>query len=252
MRMYENGGAAVVYLDYKTPSMSSAQAVTNLWHIPSTPPSSDFTAIPRAGSAPLSVQFTDASTDATGWSWNFGDGGTSLLQNPSHTYAAGGPYAVSLIASNAFGTNTATKTGYITLGSFAPGFFASYYRGQSWSELAGTQIDPSIHFSDTGGSSWPSPIVGRQDNFSVMWDGYLSVPVEADYSFTLTSDDGSWLWVDETQLIDNGGLHGSTAITRSTHLTAGYHHIVVKMFENGGIAIADLSYSPTGSIYSLP
>jgi hypothetical protein len=49
--------------------------------------------------------------------------------------------------------------------------------------------------------------------------------------------------VDEVQLIDNGGLHGSTAVTQTTHLTAGYHHIVVKMFENTGSAVANLDYA---------
>jgi len=33
VRMYENAGAAVVYLYYQTPSMSSPQLVTNVWHI---------------------------------------------------------------------------------------------------------------------------------------------------------------------------------------------------------------------------
>ncbi len=42
------------------------------------------------------MDFTDASLHATGWSWNFGDGGTSLLQNPSHTYADTGTYTVTL------------------------------------------------------------------------------------------------------------------------------------------------------------
>ena len=48
----------------------------------------------------LNVTFTDSSTDPDGsvvaWAWNFGDGATSSLQNPSHTYGASGTYTVSL------------------------------------------------------------------------------------------------------------------------------------------------------------
>jgi hypothetical protein len=52
----------------------------------------DFTFVPNA----LVVAFTDQSTNATTWTWDFGDGGTSTLQNPSHTYAADGDYLVCL------------------------------------------------------------------------------------------------------------------------------------------------------------
>jgi PKD repeat protein len=253
VRMYENAGGAVVSLAYSTPSMASSHIVTNLWHIPSTAPTADFNGMPRAGPAPLVVQFTDLSIDAQAWSWNFGDGTPpATTKNPAHTYTVAGTYPVSLTTSNAFGSATATKPGYITVGSFSPGFLASYYQGQTWTTLAGTRIESGIHFSDQGGSTWPRDMVGRQDDISVQWDGYLFVPAEADYSFTLTSDDGSWLWVDESQLINNGGDHGSTAVTRSTRLTAGYHHLVIRMYENGGQAVADLSYSPSGSVWHIP
>ena len=49
-------------------------------------PTASFTASPTSGTAPLNVQFTDTSTGApTSWAWDFGDGGTSTSQSPSHT-----------------------------------------------------------------------------------------------------------------------------------------------------------------------
>ncbi|HTL81038.1 MAG TPA: PKD domain-containing protein [Bacteroidia bacterium] len=53
--------------------------------------------------------FTDASTNATSWSWDFGDSQTSTLQNPSHTYATTGSYTVTLIVTNGCGTDTITQ-----------------------------------------------------------------------------------------------------------------------------------------------
>lgn len=53
--------------------------------------------------------FTDASYDADTWSWNFGDGTTSTLQNPTHTYSVAGTYTVTLTVSNGITTDTETK-----------------------------------------------------------------------------------------------------------------------------------------------
>ena len=83
---------------------------------PAAPPATAFTATPTAGLAPLTVQFTDTSTRGpTSWLWSFGDGGTSTEQNPQHTYATPGLYSVTLTATNEYGSDTETKTNYITV-----------------------------------------------------------------------------------------------------------------------------------------
>src|SRR5437016_3624704 len=83
----------------------------------------DFTGSPTSGTAPLTVQFTDASTGSpTSWAWDFQNDGTvdSTAQNPSFAYAAAGTYTVSLKVTNGSGTSTKTKTGYITVGPAPP------------------------------------------------------------------------------------------------------------------------------------
>ena len=55
------------------------------------------------------VAFTDASTDATSWNWDFGDGMNSTNQNPTHTYLLNGSFIVSLVAGNQCGSDTTTK-----------------------------------------------------------------------------------------------------------------------------------------------
>jgi PKD repeat protein len=81
-------------------------------------PSAEFYATPTIGTGLLVVSFTDASLNGpTYWNWNFGDGGTSTTQNPTHTYglvSALTQYNVQLIAGNYFGASTITKTNYIT------------------------------------------------------------------------------------------------------------------------------------------
>jgi PKD repeat protein len=80
------------------------------------PPTADFVGSPTSGCSPLTVNFTDQSTgDITSWSWDFGDGGTSTQQNPSHTYNSPGTYTVSLTVTGPGGSDTNTKTNYITV-----------------------------------------------------------------------------------------------------------------------------------------
>lgn len=60
------------------------------------------------------AQFTDLSSvtggTITGWNWNFGDAGTSNVQNPLHNYTIPGPFTVSLtVTSNKGCTNTRTQ-----------------------------------------------------------------------------------------------------------------------------------------------
>ncbi len=82
-------------------------------------PTADFTADVNLGEAPLLVQFTDTSQPGSGaidtWQWSFGDGATSALQNPAHTYTTPGAYNVVLTVSTGVGSNTMTKTGYVTV-----------------------------------------------------------------------------------------------------------------------------------------
>jgi PKD repeat protein len=253
--MYENGGGAVVHLEYSTPTVART-FVTNLYHTPNTPPFSDFTGVPRVGTAPLTVQFTDTSIDASSWSWDFGDGSpASYAQNPLHTYTTGGSYNVSLTTTNGIGSNTVSKDNYIVIGSLTPGFLGTYYPNQDWTAPGYIRSPPDtrIRFADISGNTttqldptdeigWPLSTLPSDEHFSVTWDGYWYVPVAGTYDFLLKSDDGSWLWIDESLVVDNGGLHSPQIRYGSATLSEGYHHIVVKMFEQTGQAVARLDY----------
>ena len=78
------------------------------------PVTAAFTAHPTSGNRTLTVEFTDQSTGTiSGWSWDFGDGGTSAAQNPSHAYRSVGSFTVSLTVSGPGGSDVETKTDYI-------------------------------------------------------------------------------------------------------------------------------------------
>ena len=80
-------------------------------------PTADFTANVVQGCAPLVVQFSNTSANTspgTTWQWTFGNGASSVLQNPSTAFTQPGQYTVTLTATNpGGGSHTKTVTGFI-------------------------------------------------------------------------------------------------------------------------------------------
>ncbi len=128
------------------------------------------------------------------------------------------------------------------------GIKAYYYTDEHWSNLAKVRIENEIWYADSasGWSSdipnWPAPIIGKTDEFSVKWVGYLYVSESGNYTFYLTSDDGSWLWIDGNLIIDNGGLHAPREKSATVYLTKGFHPIEIKFFEHHGGAVIRLEW----------
>jgi PKD repeat protein len=82
-------------------------------------PTAAFIGTPTSGTDPLTVQFTDQSTNGpTAWSWDFDNNGTtdSTAQNPIHTFTVG-LYSVQLVATNSAGSGGLTKFNYISVSS---------------------------------------------------------------------------------------------------------------------------------------
>ena len=77
-------------------------------------PVAAFVGSPQSGYAPLTVSFTDLSTNfPTGWVWSFGDSGISFDKNPTYTYTTPGIYDVSLTSSNTGGASSNSQSAYI-------------------------------------------------------------------------------------------------------------------------------------------
>jgi PKD repeat protein len=162
-----------------------------------------FSASPTMGSAPLTVQFTDLSTNSpTSWSWNFGDGtGTSTVENPSYTYSTAGTYTVTMTATNTAGSNQATsqtiivspasETPQVTLVTIAtptpvPTFPSLTFSGtptsgaapltvQFTTSTSGTPTSWSWDFGDGGSSKVQNP------SYTYVIPGIYTVTLTANY-----------------------------------------------------------------------
>jgi len=105
---------------YATPSSYSVKltatnslgstSVTQSVNVSPGAPIADFTFGPFQPATGQAVTFTDASgQNPTSWFWEFDDGTTSRVKNPTHTYSVGNTYRVSLTATNAYGSSSVAK-----------------------------------------------------------------------------------------------------------------------------------------------
>lgn len=107
---YSSSGSFTITLTASNAGGSSNIAHALTVNAKATGPISSFTYSPSSPLTAGSVAFTDTSTgNPTSWSWSFGDGATSTLQNPSHIYATKGSFSVTLAATGSSGTVSSTQ-----------------------------------------------------------------------------------------------------------------------------------------------
>ncbi|MAD78128.1 MAG: hypothetical protein CMJ51_02005 [Planctomycetaceae bacterium] len=121
-----------------------------------------------------------------------------------------------------------------------PGVAASYYvlpndtailPDFNGLESYATSIHERIDFPSTNGEFADT---GRNDDFGVVWTGWLDIPTSGNWTLGTESDDGSRLFIGDEVVVDNDGLHGMQSRSGTIGLDAGRHAIRVEFFERGG------------------
>ncbi len=166
-KIYSDSGTYTVALTSTGPGGSDTETKTDYIVVNEPAPVASFSGTPLSGQVPLTVNFSDASTGViTAWSWTFGDGGSSALQNPSYTYGVAGNYTVSLTAFGPGGSDTNVLTDYIAVADLPP---AAEFSGSPLTGVAphavsfanlttGVATDYAWNFGDGGSSSLTNPI----------------------------------------------------------------------------------------------
>ena len=139
-------------------------------------------------------------------------------------------------------TYTATFTAStVPVGVGLPGY---YFNNQNFTGTVVTRLDPTVDFNWGTGA----PVAGiAADTFSVRWTGQVRAKVTGTHTFFTTSDDGVRLFVNNVQVINNWTDHSATENSGTIALTAGQlYDIRMEFYENGGQAVARLSWSAPG------
>jgi PKD repeat protein len=147
----------------------------------------DFTATPRSGYAPLTVQFSDYSTGTpTSWKWDFNNDGIidSQVQNPTYTYQTPGVYSVKLKAETLFKTNEITKSNYITVSELVlPNYTYTNFDDQINVEFSGLPNNPETVVNPDASGINTSANVGKWVR-STGLDSHIFAVLDSKIDFT--------------------------------------------------------------------
>ncbi len=86
----------------------------------------------------------------------------------------------------------------------------------------------------------------RDQHYALIFDGFLGVPEDGTYTFFLTSDDGSRLFIGDLEVVDNDGRHGTAEVRGQIILRAGRHPIRIEYFQGRGFQDLQLDYAGPG------
>jgi hypothetical protein len=219
---------------------------------PDTQPPSAPQALAATGATQTSISVSwSASTDNVGVAgYTLYRGGVKVGSTGATSYTFGGlscgtNYTLAVEAHDAKGNRSAASQ--ITASSTAcpppscpTGAYVTQYHGNT--TLSGTPVlqrcESAINYdwgSGSPGANVPS------DRFSTRWTGTFSFAAGS-HQFTATADDGIRIWVDGTPLIDSWKDQAPTTYQAARILTAGEHVVKVEYYENGGGAVARLSW----------
>jgi|GEM_PF-1971379 len=183
------------------------------------------------------------------YEWDFGDGNTTTGEVVDHTYAESGQYTVALtVTGDGGGTDTVERTidvsGYepaIDPGTVVQGVEYDYYEAEG-QYGALTDVDWSNPTRSGTTDAIDLDPSHRGDDFAFQHQTYLDVPEDGIYTFYTNSDDGSVLFVDGTEVVDNRGEHPAEEASGQIALEGGYHNVTVRYFERGGQEVLSASY----------
>jgi hypothetical protein len=86
----------------------------------------------------------------------------------------------------------------------------------------------------------------RKEKYALLFEGYIWIKQEGIYDFFTRSDDGSKLFIDGQQVVNNDGEHGSVEAGGKAALKKGYHQLRVEYFDSGGGNELKVLWQPPG------
>lgn len=129
--------------------------------------------------------------------------------------------------------------GEVHLRPLRPNLQAAVYRG-AWEQLPDFDKLTPVERVETAGLDLSA--AGRRDNFGLVFEGFLPIEKNGQYTFHLGSDDGSRLLIDGIEIIRNDGIHPHETKSATTKLEAGPRPVRIEYFERAGGESLTLEY----------
>lgn len=123
------------------------------------------------------------------------------------------------------------------------GLHYEYYEG-TWNSLP--DFDSLTPVAAGVAQNFDVGLRQRDDNFALRFTGYIEIKTAGTYMFYTNSDDGSKLYIDDSLVVNNDGLHGAQDASGVVNLAAGKHKIVVTYFERTGAQVLTVSFAGAG------
>jgi alpha-L-fucosidase len=86
----------------------------------------------------------------------------------------------------------------------------------------------------------------KEQYFGYEFAGFIHIEKAGSYTFFLTTNDGSRLYVDDMMVINNDGLHPAAEVSRQLNLAEGYHSFLIRYFQEGGTHHFQLEWQGPG------
>jgi hypothetical protein len=125
-------------------------------------------------------------------------------------------------------------------GKLLPGLSMNYYEG-NWQALPDFSKLKPLKNRITGKIEIPS--FAHNENFAVVFTGYIDIQKDGIYYFSSNTDDGSRIYVGNTLVVDNDLSHGPTDVEGAIALKSGKYTIKIEFFQGGGGKLLEVNYA---------
>ena len=85
-----------------------------------------------------------------------------------------------------------------------------------------------------------------EDKWGARYSGYITVPADGMYTFSVNADDGAKLFLGSLEIVDNDGLHSAHEASGAVALRAGTYPIAVSHFDRGSEDILEVRITGPG------
>ena len=152
------------------------------------------------------------------------------------------PYSSAVLIRN--GSATSNLLPAVNASNTVNGLDYKYYEAGNYSVVPDFSTISPVKTGNT--NNFDISVASRTDNFAINFTGYINIPSDGQYTFYLSSDDGTLLYIDGIQVVNNDGTHAFIQQSNGIGLKAGLHSISVGYFNATGDKGLQVSYSGPG------